>query len=197
LRRTHEFPRKRVSELLNLLSLGLRDLVDVFLQLITIVVLVFTCAAAFRSAKTAKELTKATAQQIEANKTQAAAAAAQSEIARKQFEESVRPILTFQWRHVDKYTNFPIVRNDGCGPANNCRWYYGQMATTSPDPLPMPYEVLGAGQEAVLPIEMDKARREGVTVAYESLAGTGYLTQTTWWDRSLQCRYQLNNSHRV
>ena len=164
------------------------DLVNISLQVVTIIVLIFTCIAAFRQARAARKLIEATEQQIKTSESMAAAANAQNEIARLQIDENVRPILIFVWDVQPDY-RMPRIQNDGAGPAVDCRWYYGQITTTSPEAKLFPREVLGTKQATGLEIDEQKARNEGLTFVYKSLTGKQYATEVTWF-RGEKCVYR-------
>jgi hypothetical protein len=164
--------------------------INIALQVVTIAVLIFTCLAAFRQATAATRLIEATNQQIKTSENLALAARSQNEIALRQIEEAVRPILIFTWEWANTYIRFPKVRNDGSGPALDCRWYYGQIATTFPREQPMPAQVIGSDHDALLEIDAEKAKNQGVTVVYRSLGGKQYATEVLWTEGDYSCRYQ-------
>src|SRR5579872_5968793 len=101
------------------------------LQIVTIVVLIVTCWAAWRQASAAHELTKATKQQIDTTKAMAESANAQAEFARRQFEEGLRPFLTLVER-VQGQIRYVLIKNVGAGPALDCFFCYDRAHSTFP-----------------------------------------------------------------
>jgi len=159
--------------------------INAVLQLITIVVLIFTCVAAFKQSKAASMLTKATELQIKTGAEQAEAAKQQVAVAKRQITESLRPILTLRVIHIEKMEDGSeelVVKavNDGAGAGLDVWWMYGRPGI---DPDERHYV-----QDGMIPprvkrffrVRATRAVNEGVLVVYDSLSGIKSGTGIHW-----------------
>lgn len=172
-----------------MLLAALVNIVSVVINVAVLFVLVKTYQAADRQAKAASELTLATHQQIALQKEQAEAARVQQKLARRQIEESLRPIVLFPAGTGDETNMKTWVANHGVGPAVEIRWSYGTLHTAKE------WKTLGAGilakEEAHEWIysAKDGAARGGIVFHYKSLVGDSYATQFNWVGGKLKASY--------
>ena len=182
------------------MSFSFEFVVNTALQLTTIVVLIFTCWAAFKQADAAKKLTKATDRQIETSAEQAKAAMEQVAVAKRQITESVRPILTV--RMFDKITITPNtfelnlkITNEGAGVALDVWWMYGKPGIEPQQRNRVEEGIMPAGVERLLQVPEPIAAQEGVLIVYESLSGitSGTLFEWKGQDAALTYYPELND----
>lgn len=162
------------------------------LQAITIVVLVFFWFAAWKQARAADKLARATRSQADANRSIAAAASAQNQLIRMQLEEGLRPFLYLVWK-TSGSSRFGL-RNDGGGPALECCWHYGGLVTASPEKHQLTYESIAPHQEVSFGFQMQRASTEGITIHYKSSTGTACATEISWQGTRFLCRYVANSA---
>jgi hypothetical protein len=165
------------------------NVVSVMINIAVLFVLVKTFQAADRQAKAATELTVATHQQIALQKEQAEAARIQQKLARRQIEESLRPIVLFPTGTGDETHMQTWVANHGAGPALDIRWSFGTLHTAKE------WRTLGSGilakeeaQEWVYSAK-DGMARGGIVFHYKSLVGDSYATQFNWVGGKLKASY--------
>lgn len=157
------------------------------LQATTVVVLAFFWFAAWKQARAADKLARATRTHADASRSIAAAATAQNQLIRMQLEESLRPFLYLTWAGSGA-SRFGL-RNEGGGPALDCSWRYGTLAADSPDRHELDYEAIAPHQEIAFAFQMQKANLEGLTVFYKSGTGTACATEISWRGNRFLCRY--------
>jgi hypothetical protein len=185
----------------------IKDVIEIALQAVTIVVLLITWRAIARQACAAEELTRATSQQIKTGQEQAQVAKEQVEVARRQITESLRPLLTCK---VPPPTQAPSgslqdveVQNEGAGTALDVWWAYGKFGDLSTVISQRNYV-----QNGIIPphagrsfrAQESRAVQEGLIIVYDSLSGItsastlqwnrnhwthGYLPDVSNWARSL------------
>ncbi len=161
------------------------------LQATTISVLVFVWMAAWKQARAADKLARATRFQADANRSIAAATRAQNQLVRMQLEESLRPFLYLVWDTSGPSARLSL-RNEGGGPAIECSWHYGLVSGESPPPQKLDHEAIASHQGVPFLFQMQKAHTEGLTVLYKSTTGTVCATEITWQGTQFHCRYIPN-----
>jgi hypothetical protein len=145
------------------------NVVSVMINIAVLFVLVKTFQAADRQAKAATELTVATHQQIALQKEQAEAARIQQKLARRQIEESLRPIVLFPTGTGDETHMQTWVANHGAGPALDIRWSFGTLHTAKE------WRTLGRGSSR------KKRRRSGFTRQKMGWRAAGSSSITSRW----------------
>jgi hypothetical protein len=153
-----------------------KTVLEVLLNLATLVVLIFTCRAALKQAKAAEELTQSTRQQIEANQASAKAAKEQVEVARRQITEALRPLLTF--------SNGLLVGdgravNEGSGVALDVWWTYGKLGDRPSEHFEMGRRLAPPGGELKFKFEPEKMETKGLILVCRSLAGISSATRVS------------------
>jgi hypothetical protein len=155
------------------------------LTLVTIVVLIFTCCAAFVQANAATKLTEATDRQIKTGEEQAKAATQQVEVARRQITESLRPIITFRSATPNasgRTAQEWAVINEGTGVALDVWWFYGQPSMHSnPDMRNfIKTGLIPSKATRSFVVSERRAVEQGVTIVYGSISGQTSATTITW-----------------
>jgi hypothetical protein len=168
----------------------LKDVIEIALQAVTIIVLLVTWRAIVRQARAAEELTKATGVQIKTAQEQAQAAKEQVEVARRQITESLRPILICTARLPIQSVGGSVqeveVQNEGAGVALDVWWAYGKPGDRSSTIAQRNYV-----QNGIIPPHTGRSFRtreasavqEDIVIVYESLAGITSAS-TLHWNRS-------------
>ena len=179
---------------MNLLGNGVQFAVETGLQLMTIVVLVFTCIAAFKQAKAARMLTVATELQIKTSTEQAEAAKQQVVVAKRQITESLRPILTVKIIHIEKLADgseelIMKAMNEGAGTALDVWWTYGKPGIDPDERHYVQDGMIPPRVERFFWVHAARAVHEGVLVVYESLSGITSGTGTEWTGGDAVLRY--------
>jgi hypothetical protein len=174
--------------------------VNTGLQCITIVVLVFTCIAAFKQAKAARTLTEATKVQIKTSEEQAKAAMEQVSVAKRQITETVRPILTVRLINLielgDGSTDMSLkVTNEGAGVALDVWWMYGKPGIDPDQRNRVEEGIIPPGEERVLRVHGPRTAHEGLLIVYMSLSGITSGTGFDWkgGDAALTYYPELND----
>jgi hypothetical protein len=156
------------------------------LQLVTIMVLVFTFLAAWKSAHAAEKLTEATERQIQTATEQARAAKEQVEVARRQITESLRPILLIRnspvpGREGENAKDLEIVLiNEGLGVALDVWWAYGEAKGDPSERHWVDIGIVAPKLERSFRAKDSILVQQGLIVVYESLAGVVSGTRITW-----------------
>lgn len=163
-----------------------KELIEVALQCVTIIVLGVTWWAVRRQARAAEKLIQATEQQIETGQEQAKAAKEQVEVARRQITEALRPILTSRvMQTVQTATGSLLdieVQNNGAGTALDVWWSYGDYGAHH---MTLQRHRIQSGiipptRGASFRVEEARVVHEGIVIAYESLAGISSASTLKW-----------------
>jgi len=156
------------------------------LQLVTIIVLIFTWLAAWKSARAAEKLTEATERQIQTATEQARAAKEQVEVARRQITESLRPILLLRNSpvpgRVGAYAQDLeiVLTNEGLGVALDVWWAYGEAKGNPSERHWVDIGIIPPKSERSFRAKDSILVQQGLIIVYESLAGVASGTQITW-----------------
>lgn len=156
------------------------------LRVVTIIVLVFTLLAAWKSACAAEKLTEATERQIQTATDQARAAKEQVEVARRQITESLRPILLLRnspapGKTGDYGKDLQIVLiNEGLGVALDVWWAYGEAQGKPFERHWVDIGIIAPKSERAFHANDAQLVQQGLLVVYESLAGVVSGTRITW-----------------
>jgi hypothetical protein len=168
----------------------IKDVIEVALQVATIIVLGITWRAVRRQASAAEELTTATRQQIKTGQEQAAAAREQVEVARRQITESLRPILICTLHAPvrviggggDSVQDIE-VQNNGAGIALDVWWSYGKPGDppTVVSRRRVQSGIIPPTRGGMFRASEARAVHERIMIVYESLAGV-VSASTLQWD---------------
>jgi hypothetical protein len=165
----------------------LKDVIEITLQAVTIIVLLITWRAIARQACAAEELTKATSLQIKTGQEQAQAAKEQVEVARRQITESLRPILICEVPPPTQEAGGSVqeveVQNEGAGVALDVWWAYGKPGDPS-TVIPQRNYV----QNGIIPPQTGRSFRAqesravqgDLMIVYESLSGITLASTLHW-----------------
>lgn len=165
------------------------------LQVATIVVLVFTFLAAWKSASAAEKLTEATERQIQTATEQARAAKEQVEVARRQITESLRPILLLRNSPVPGRVGANaqdlelMLINEGLGVALDVWWAYGEAKGDPSERHWVDIGIVAPKSERSFRARDSILVQQGVIVVYESLAGVVSGTRITWTSKEYHTEY--------
>jgi hypothetical protein len=177
-----------------------KAIVEIALQVVTILVLLITWLAIRRQADAsekqaraseaqataADKLTKATEQQIKASEEQAKATREQVDVAKRQITESLRPILVWTASQTIPNPNGSLVsmeiQNLGAGTALNAWWSYGNFG--DPSMTLERHRVQGGIIPPMRPgrfqVKDSLATQKGIVIVYSSLSGMDSATTLRW-----------------
>ena len=156
------------------------------LQVVTIIVLVFTLVAAWKSARAAEKLTQATERQIQSATEQANAAKEQVEVARRQITESLRPVLLLRNSPVPGQPGAYaqdlelVLLNEGLGVALDVWWAYGDANGEPFERHWVDIGIVAPKSERSFRAKDSLLVQNGLIIVYESLAGVVSGTRITW-----------------
>ena len=155
--------------------------IDTGVQVVTIIVLIFTCRAAFMQAKAALKLTEATERQIKTSSDQAQAAKELVTVAKRQITESLRPILTARVTErlprIEGMEEIVLtVKNEGAGVALDVWWTYGKPGVDPFQRIRVQDGIVPPQAERSFTARKPSAYQEGILVVYDSLSGITFGT---------------------
>jgi hypothetical protein len=165
-----------------------KDVIEIALQALTIIVLAITLWAVVRQARAAEKLTKATDQQIKTGEEQAKAAREQVEVARRQITESLRPILICDvsppFSKADGFGSVQDVKvqNNGAGTALDVWWSYGKFGDPPAilDHYRVQSGILPPMSSATFQVRESLAVTKGIVIIYTSLSGIDSVSTLYW-----------------
>lgn len=157
--------------------------IQIALNIITIVVLVYTWRAAAAQAKAAKSQADASEKLIQVTNAQRLAAERsveaskdQSALIKAQLEESLRPILVYQEGPGISSNMSCTVINQGKGAALDVTWWYGWAGIHPRFDQPISSNMIGSDHSAQIVVNQDQVRTEQLTIQYRSTDGRQYQT---------------------